>query len=222
MMSGALMKLTIIPFRTLGFTQEPIPAGPPIIAQFNPETFSISTEFDYAEEETSGSAGSEGKFEKVKPRTFSFDLLYDGTGASSIKLEVLPILKLFELTTGFLSELHRPSFFMVSWGTMLIRCVLKKYTINYKLFSSVGLPKRAVISTEWQEVRSEGEIQLLLNLMSPDVTHHHVVDNSEHLPLICYRNYEDSKFYYEVARKNDLNNLREINAGDTIKLFPIK
>lgn len=90
------------------------------------------------------------------------------------------------------------------------------------MFSPEGLPKRAVIKTDWQEVRSEEEMQFELNLMSPDVTHHHVVDQSEHLPLICYRNYEDSHLYYDIARKNDLNHLRDLIPGNTLKLFPIK
>lgn len=221
-MSGRLMKLSIIPFSKPGQIQTPIPAGPPIIAQFNPENFSISTEFKYADEETLGQFGSTGRFESIKPRKFTFDLLFDGTGASGIKLELLPIIKLFELSTGFLSETHRPSFFMLSWGTMLIKCVLKKYTINYKLFAPSGLPLRAVITTEWQEMRSEEETQFLLNLMSPDVTHHHEMIAGEHLPLVCYKTYDDSALYYQVAEKNNLDNLRENQLGNTIKLFPIK
>lgn len=221
-MSGRLIKLTIIPFSDSEMAQVPIPSGPPVIAQFNPESLSITTRFNYAEEQTLGQVGSEGKYESISPRTFSFDILLDGTGASSIKLEVHPLIKLFEVATGFIGNIHRPSFFMVSWGSILIKCVLKQYSINYKMFSPSGFPLRAVISTEWQEMISREYGQMLLNLLSPDVTHFHDVIDEESLPLICYRTYKDNKYYVQVAHENNLNNLRKLDIGNKLKLHPLK
>ena len=45
-MSGALLKLTIIPFEDSEGGMGP-PAGPPFIVQFNPETYTDTTEFKY-------------------------------------------------------------------------------------------------------------------------------------------------------------------------------
>jgi len=221
-MSGRLIKLTIIPFSDSEMTQVPIPSGPPIIAQFNPESLSIMTKFNYADEETLGRVGSEGKYESISPRTFSFDILLDGTGASGVKLEVHPLIKLFETATGFIGNIHRPSFFMVSWGSILLKCVLKQYTINYKMFSPAGFPLRAEIATEWQEMISNELGQFALNLLSPDVTHLHQIKDEENLPLICYRTYKDVHYYAQVARNNKLNNLRKLNSGKNLKLHPLK
>lgn len=221
-MSGKLIKLTIIPFSDSEMAQVPIPSGPPIIAQFNPESLSITTKFNYADEQTLGQVGSEGKYESISPRTFSFDILLDGTGASGVKLEVHPLIKLFEVSTGFIGNLHRPSFFMVSWGSILIKCVLKQYTINYKMFSPAGFPLRATISTEWQEMISNDLGQFLLNLLSPDVTHLLEVNDEQSLPLISYKTYKDSRYYVQVAEKNKLNTLRTLERGSTLKLHPLK
>lgn len=221
-MSGSLIKLTIIPFSDSETVQVPIPSGPPVIAQFNPESLSITTKFNYAEEETLGQVGSEGKYESISPRSFSFDILLDGTGASGVKLEIHPLIKLFDVTTGFNGNIHRPSFFMISWGSILIKCVLKQYTINYKMFTPAGLPLRAVISTQWQEMISKEYGQMLLNLLSPDVTHIHDIIDKESLPLICYRTYKDTKYYVQVAQGNKLNNLRELTVGKKLKLHPLK
>ncbi len=221
-MSGKLIKLTIIPFSDSEMVQVPIPKGPPVVVQFNPESLSITSKINYEDEEKLGQVGSEGKFKDMSPRTFSFDILLDGTGASGIKLEVHPLIKLFEFTTRFVGENHRPNFFMVSWGSILLKCVLKQYTINYKMFSPAGFPLRAVISTEWQEMISNELGQRILNLLSPDVTHLHQIRDEEFLPLICYRTYKDDALYLQVAQKNNLNNLRQLRTGETLKLHPLK
>ena len=52
-MDGALLKLTIIPFEEFEGGMGP-PAGPPFIVQFNPETYTDTTEFKYAEEPAAG------------------------------------------------------------------------------------------------------------------------------------------------------------------------
>jgi hypothetical protein len=49
-MDGALLKLTIIPFEDSEGAMGP-PAGPPFIVQFNPETYTDTTEFKYGPDE---------------------------------------------------------------------------------------------------------------------------------------------------------------------------
>ena len=47
-MDGAVLKLTILPFEDVEGVLG-MPAGPPFIAQFNPETYTDTVEFTYAE-----------------------------------------------------------------------------------------------------------------------------------------------------------------------------
>ena len=44
---GLHAKLTIIPFEDTETIQMGPPAGPPFVAQFNPETFAIANEMEY-------------------------------------------------------------------------------------------------------------------------------------------------------------------------------
>ncbi|MCB9284080.1 MAG: hypothetical protein H6563_08420 [Lewinellaceae bacterium] len=222
MADGALVKLTIIPFKDAENVQVPIPSGPPFVCPFNPESLSISTTYKYKEDQEHGKDGSEAKFEGIEPRTFSFDIFLDGTGASGASLEVMPLIELFKTTVGFQGDIHRPNFFIVSWGTFFVRCVLVNYSINYKLFRPSGLPLRAVISTSWKEYKPITLGSLIDNLLSPDVTHLHTVKESEHLSLITYGVYKDPKYYLQVAEKNELNNLRKVNPGVVLQLYPLK
>lgn len=219
---SVLVKLSMVPFMTIGTSKVPIPAGVPVVAQFNPESFSVSRSIEYVENEEAATDLNEGKFKKLNPRSFSFDLLYDGTGASSIKVPVKAAIKAFESTSIIQGPIHRPVFYMVSWGSFLMRCVLKSYSVNYKMMSPEGFPLRAVISTEWEEIITDDLGGKILNLLSPDVTHRHQVTGDEHLPLVCYRTYNDESLYYQVAETNNLDSLRKLNNGDKINLYPIQ
>jgi nucleoid-associated protein YgaU len=213
-----LVKLTIIPLNDL---KKPIPSGPPFIVPFNPETFTISNEIEYVAEPIAGKTGSVNKFKQIKEREFSFDIFLDGTGASGPKLPVFALIKAFEVSMGVVGNLHRPSFFLLTWAGRVLKAVLNKYTINYTLFSPSGMPLRAVISTEWKESVSQDGREKLLNLLSPDVTHNHTVLAGENLSQLSYKTYNEEKYYMEVARTNNLDNVRNLTPGQNLELFPL-
>lgn len=223
MLDGFLDKLKILPFSESDNVQAALPSGPPFIAQFNPESFSITTTLEYAQEDPAhGDDGEEAKFKCITPQQYSFDFLIDGTGASGEKKEVLLEIELFKATVGFFGPIHRPRFLMLSWGTFIANCVLETYTINYKLFKSDGTPLRAVISATFKEHKPKLLKELLKNLGSPDLTHAHEVLDKEHLWWVCYKEYDAIKYYPHVAEKNKLNNLRRLKNGKRLYLPPIE
>jgi nucleoid-associated protein YgaU len=222
MSDGFMAKLTIIPFEDSENVQIGPPAGPPFIAQFNPESFTINNEIELGPDEPAqGDDGEEAKFKSIKPRSFSFDFLMDGTGASGKKFEVLAQIELFKLTTGFSGKIHRPKFLLLNWGTFIATCVLESFSINYKLFRPNGTPLRAVLSASFREHKPAPLRELLKNLSSPDLTHLHEIVEGEHLSLITYRIYKDPRYYFHVGEANGLNNLRELMKGQRLKLPPL-
>ncbi len=216
-----LMKLTLLPFADPEMDQKGPPIGPPFVAQFNPETFSVDTQFKYSEEKGQGEQGAEQKFQSVEPKTFSFDLLLDGTGASEAPVDVTAAVKLFQLTTGFSGATHRPYFLVAMWGTFVISCVLERYTVKYEMFRPEGLPLRATISASFREHVANPLRKLVMNLMSPDVTHAHDVVGGEHLSLVTHRVYDDTRYVVPVAEANGLDTLRRIEPGRTLTLPPV-
>ena len=223
MVDGLLAKLTIVPFDEPETIQAGPPSGPPFVAQFNPESFSINNEFEFnSEAPAQGDDGIEANFKGIKPRSFSFEFLLDGTGASGVKIEVLPQIELFKQTVGFSGTIHRPPFLVVNWGSFIATCVLENFSVTYKLFRPDGTPLRATISASFKEHKPQALKELLKNLSSPDITHAHLVKASEHLSWITHQVYNDPRYYFHVGEANELNNLRSLDPGKTLYLPPLQ
>jgi nucleoid-associated protein YgaU len=219
---GILDKLKIIPFLDAEALQSALPSGPPFIAQFNPETLTIKNEVKLNTEQTAqGANGAEAKQVKVEPQEFNFDFPLDGTGAAGPSLDVFAAIELFKLTTGFTGETHRNRFLVLQWGTFVTTCVLKSYSINYKLFRADGTPLRAVISATFLEHKSLELQDLISNLMSPDVTYLHEVKETEHLSQLSHEKYKNGAYYYQIAHFNKLDSLRKLRSGQTLVLPPL-
>jgi nucleoid-associated protein YgaU len=191
-------------------------------AMFNPEKFSVSQQVYTQPDNRSGSTGSENRFGRITPRSFSFEFLIDGTGASGEKRIVELDIKLFKLTTGYIGDTHRTAYLIISWGTFIARCVLKSLTVNYTLFDSTGIPLRATLNASFEEYVTP-QLELLQNfLSSPDVTHERTVTANDRLDLMSYKIYKDSKYYMELARVNNLNQFKKLKVGEKIIFPPIE
>ena len=223
MMDGRLAKLTIIPFEDSENVQFGAPAGPPFIAQFNPESFSIANEIELGPDGPAhGDVGEEAKFKSIKPRTFTFEFLLDGTGAAGDRVDVLQKLAEFRLAVGFSGKIHRPRFLVLNWGSFIATSVLENFTVTYKLFRPDGTPLRATLATTFREHKPKEEKEKEKNLSSPDVVHSHFVKEGEHLSLVTYRTYKDPAYYFQVAEANSLDNLRRLRPGTALHFPPVK
>jgi len=223
MSEGQLIKLTITAFDDTETVQSGSPSGPEFVAQFNPESFTVTDGFEYVERKSNdGEAGQEAKYRATKPRTFSLDFLLDGTGASGSKLEVKEQIELFKKTIGYNREKHRPRFLLVTWGSFISTCVVESFTTEYKLFRPNGTPLRALISATFMEHKSTERQELEKGNESPDRTHARLVIEGDSLWLISQRVYEDPRYYFHVAEANTLDNLRFIETGQTLFLPPLE
>ena len=214
-------KLSILSF----LNAETLQIGVPIMryeAMFNPETFSMDTTFNYCTEESPGSTSSPAKFRNIEPRSFSLELLVDGTGASGEKREVLADIALFEACVGYYGKIHRPSYLVVSWGLFIYHCVLTSYTVNYKLFRPNGTPLRAVITATFKEFKPK-LLESLLNLKSsPDLTHYHRNSDGDQLFMISQDTYDTPQYNVQLAEFNELDTIRKLDRGDNLVMPPLK
>lgn len=235
-MSGPLLKLTIIPYN------EPtaplaIPAGPPFIVQFNPETYSETTEYDFGPEEPpAGGTASETTYKGKKARNYEFDLMLDGTGVSPAPppiglmdkalpasgLSVKAQIEYFKFIAGVQGKTHKPNYLMLVWGTLVVVTVMESMTVDYQMFSPLGLPIRAVMKVKFREHIEQELEDKALNLMSPDVDHQHQVRAGDHLTKIANETYKDPAFYLNVAKANNLDTVRNLTVGSTIHMPKVK
>lgn len=202
-----------------------IAKGKPVILQYNPQSFSIKEESDFASQQGQGNEGDEPQYKGLKPREFSVEFTIDSTGVtSSLKIPVHAHIALFRsLTSEPQSDTHRPNRLMVMYGTFISDCNLLSSEVTYNLFDRQGFPLRAKVKANFKEVKNSKLNALARKFSSPDVTHEYEVsDINEILAYISYQVYRNPNYYLQLAETNDMNYFRGLEQGTKIFLPPIE
>ncbi len=232
-MDGALLKLTILPFDSSRTFADGPPSGPPFIAQFNPTELTDSYEVELNTQENAASKnGTAAKQKSVKPRSFTFELLLDGSGVTSATGLPDPIpsspitlaaqLELFKRTTTYSGKIHRNRYLQLIWGPFFVTTVLQSYSVTYKLFNSLGIPVRATLSATFTEHRDDVIGNLEDDNSSPDVAHAHLASTNDALPNVVNAVYNDPRRYIDIARVNGLDTVRALAAGTEVRMPPVR
>ncbi len=218
-MLGALKKMKIEAFKEIDYKTS---VGE-FIVMFNPASYSQKYEVEYEGSQGQGTTGSTQKFGKIKPQEYSFEFLFDGTGASSDKKDVSEEIDKFLALTGRInSEIHRPLYLQISWGNLISKCVLKSADISYNLFKPDGYPLRAKVNATFAENIDDTLRTAEEGKNSPDLTHYRTVKEGDTLPIMTYQIYGDLSYYHDVAKVNNLNNYRKLEVGTMLMFPPIK
>lgn len=220
MPSGELVKLKIEAYKDIELKAADLVDT--FTVMFNPATFSQKYEIEYVENQGQGTTGNPQKMGRIKPQDYSFEFLFDGTGASGPKIDVATEIERFLTVTGKMNdESHRPHFLKVIWGNLLSKCVLKSAQITYTLFKPDGAPLRAKVAVTVSEAIDETLRVAKEGKNSPDLTHMRQVKDSDTLPLMSYRIYGDPAYSQAVARYNGLNHFRRLEPGTKLYFPPI-
>jgi len=225
-------KLTIIAYSDENFQNQ---TGETFSVMYNPNTFSESFGTEYAPQRAIGGTADTQSFQGQPSNTVSFDFLFDGTGVSGVgstAVDLNPaaggvgyvkeqIDAFMNITQLYVGEEHRTNHLELSWGTFHFYGVMERATVTYKLFHSSGAPLRATINATFKQTVSREEQAALARRSSPDLTHFRLVKAGETLPLIAQKVYGDSSLYLEIARVNDINNIRRLTPGQQLVLPPI-
>ncbi|MEO6683650.1 MAG: hypothetical protein ABIN48_12585 [Ginsengibacter sp.] len=199
-----------------------LPNGVPFVAMFNPDKLAIEEVINWSADKVPGKENNDFTYLKTSARTFSIDIMLDGTGVNTngIKIPVPAQVLLFRLaTTRIKGSDHRPNFLLLQYGPVIINCVLKSFTVTYTSFDMFGIPIRAKILAQFAERVPRGLGSILSNLSSPDLSHRVVVREYDLLPFLTFQVYRNQNHYLKVARANRLKNFRKLKAGTTL-LFP--
>jgi Contractile injection system tube protein len=202
-----------------------IPAlGIPFIAMFNPDSFTIHEDVEWNSKTAIAKQGSDPKYVKIKPRSFTIEFMLDGTGVNTngVKIPVTAQVALFRAaTTNVRGNIHRPPYLMVQYGTFINTCILVSSDVTYTMFDMFGLPIRAKISASFTERVIAGLSDVLGMLSSPDLTHRVHVKDGDLLPLLTYKTYKNQHYYLQVARFNKEKNFRKLEPGRELMFPPI-
>lgn len=201
----------------------------------SPESYSVTYNVNINEKGAQGSSVPVDSFNSGSPQTISFKILFDGTGiinnnnGGNLPALAIPgaggsdvtqeIEKFKRVVYNYQSATHQPSYVQIRWGTLLYNCRLVSLTINFKLFKPDGSPLRAEADCRFRGSIDEKKLAAIEGRLSPDITHIRTVAEGDTLPLLCFREYGDSKYYYQVAKVNGLIDIKQLTPGMKI-LFP--
>jgi len=231
---GELKKMKIIGYTDITFKKK---TGQEYEVIVNPENYSISYETIINGNDAQGSSLPLLQYNQQSSQILSFKFLFDGTGVlkkgnmagvavpglPSKKPDVVKEIDDFKKAVyDFRSDNHQPPFVQLQWGPLLFNCVLTNMDISFKLFRPDGWPLRAEAQCTFRSAIDKNKMEEIKNKKSPDLTHSLVVAEGDTLPLLCYRQYGDSKYYYEVARFNGLTDIKQLTPGIKLLFPPLK
>ncbi len=189
---------------------------------FNPEQLSESLKIEWNEDQAGGTSGTNQTFNKITPPELALGLLFDGTGATGQK-DVEPVeeqIRQFkEVVFDYDGDYHEPPYIGVFWGNFKFFGRLEEVAFTYDLFKPDGSVLRAKADVRITRSLADELRIRQQNDSSPDLTHVKSVHHSDTLPLMCYKTYNHSDYYVQVAQVNKLYSFRDLTQVDEL-IFP--
>ena len=195
----------------------------------NPESFTRNYKVELDTQRGHGQSKTNPQYKSSVPQELKIDFILDGTKTLEgyveeyKKLEVhTQLQKLLECVYDIDGEIHRPRFLIVQWGSeILFHCVLSSLDINHTLFNPDGSPLRVKVSASFIHYASPREQAQGNKNKSPDLTHYKGVKEGDRLDLLVYGVYNDSNYFLQVGKINNLTTIRRLKAGSQIYLPPL-
>lgn len=189
----------------------------------NPKSMTRDNRISYNRNSPFGITGINQKFEAIQPENINFTFVIDGTGVVKRITSVADELKtLCKVVYNYDGDKHEPNHVRIVWGELKFNGRMTDMDVKYTLFLPNGDPLRAEVTMAFSSFMSSQEEKLKANRQSPDLSHVVEVKAGDTLPLLCYRIYNDSSYYPEVARVNGIVNFRDIKPGTRLHFPPLR
>lgn len=150
--------------------------GGQITILLNPENIKTGKRICYNKDKQLGAIGKNNIFDRYDSENLSFDFTFDCTGAVEGTLQsdtaTAKVKEIEDSVYCYNSELHRPSYVEVVYGSVMFKGQVAKMNVDYSLFNGSGDALRAKVGMEfvgiWQAMRNARNIPrtLLICLVS--------------------------------------------------------
>jgi hypothetical protein len=221
MKRGSLELMQITGYTDEGFSKV---FGKSYNLMINPDTIKWQKNIEYNNQQAPDSSTASQKFKSTPSQKLNFDIVIDCTGVVDSKRTNLAteISALEKIVFTYNGQIHRPNFVKVQWGKDLIfKGVLDSFDTSYTLFRPDGSPLRAKISLSFSQYIPPDTANQQNAKKSPDVTHLVEVVEGNSLPQLCEATWNDSNYYIQAAKYNNLNKFRHLKGGTKLVLPPI-
>lgn len=184
---------------------------------FNPFEYTIERGNSYKATAVPGLSGPLLQFINGDADVLSMELFLDDytdapTDGKSVKERLDELAQLLEIDR----DLHAPPHVRFIWGKLNFTAILEKLSRKITLFRPDGTPARATLGVSFKEYKTLSELVNDPRLESADKSKRRVIVGDDSLWAMAGREYGDVKLWREIAEKNDLDDPRDIRAGDWI------
>jgi hypothetical protein len=225
--SKTLSKLIIHSFKKNDFKEED--KSKLFTTPINPESFTKNYKVELDTSRGHGQSTTNPQYKSSVPQDLRIEFILDGTKTLEgyvdeyKKLNVhAQLKKLLECVYDIDGEIHRPRFLNVQWGSEInFNCVLSSLDINHTLFNPDGSPLRVKVNASFIHYVSPEERAKSNKNKSPDLTHYKKVKEGDRLDLLTYQVYNNSNYFLQVGKVNELTSIRNLKAGTQIYLPPL-
>jgi len=236
------MLLTLLKAQIQRYNADGTPDGAPFKVQFNPTEYTLTKGAQIAEIPIPGLDQPILQFVRGQTETMSLDLFFDttedgmGPGATPVTKRTDQFYQLIKIN----KDTHAPPILRFTWGqegfaganftgvwstqarSDGFQCVVESVKQRFTLFSSEGIPLRAVLTVSLREYYSLKEQVDRIRFSSPDHTHSHVVQRGDTLARIAADKYNDPTQWRAIASNNGIADPLELKPGTVLEAPPIQ
>lgn len=194
--------------------------GEIIECKFNPPEYSQSKHVNYGKLKATGSGASVQQFVNGGAESMTMELFFDTSESETDVREeyVDDFDKLVEVD----SELHAPPICKFLWGNGLsFNARVENLDKRFTKFLPSGVPVRARLNITFTEYMTAEYHKSKVSPESTDKTKSWTVTEGDTLWLIAAQEYGNTEHWRTIADANNIQNPRELNAGDELELPPL-
>ena len=202
--------------------------GTVIPALFNPSEYSFERSNAYKATPVPGLGAPLLQFVNGEADHLGIELLLDDytdpQGPSNGKALPAPVVTRLRQLGHLLEidrDLHAPPPVRFNWGPLEFVAVIEKLGRKVVKFHPDGTPARAMVSVSFKEYRTLRQQLEDPRRESADKTKRRVVVGGDALWMIAAREYDDPREWVRIADANDIDDPRDIVAGDWLEVPPI-
>ena len=210
-------------------------------AKFNPTEFTLTKNAQWAEHTIPGLDTPILQFVRGQAETVSLDLFFDtsddgmGANATPVTTQTDEFYRLIKINGND----HAPPVCLFTWGETGFpgssipgrgwdhqkrdgfTCVIESIRQRFSLFSSEGVPLRAMLTVGLKEYKSVQRQLYELNLQSADQTHSYTLRQGETLNDVANAIYGDPNAWRPIADRNGVTDPLAVVAGSILTIPPL-
>lgn len=182
--------------------------------RFNPSEYQLQKANNFAEIAIPGLETPPIQYVRGSSEKLSLELLVDTSDTlEDVRVKYVNALRgLLNINT----ELHAPPIVAFVWDKEVFKGVLESMNVTYTMFTALGVPLRAKLSTTMREYRPVTVQYKERPRNSPDVEKVFVVRRGDSLWSIAGQVYRDPARWREIALRNGIQDPRTIEPGNEL------